>query len=822
MTKDSEIKKVIELAGIYAADSNSKVVETHHLFASLMTLCNDCRDYISSKTNLDKLFDDIIGTSRMSTEGGGIISYNPSKMRWSDELMNIFKYTPKSAIHMSTLDLFALILSQENSLLKTLESYNITITDLNNYMNNKVIEDDVLDDITMDTFLSNDDKEFINTNKKNMSKKQVKDGDTPVLDGFCRDITRLTKENLLDPVIGREREVKRVSQILSRRKKANPILIGAPGVGKTAIVEGLAQLIVKGEVSRLLQNKRIMGLDLTQVVAGTKYRGQFEERMKIMLEELKDSDDVILFIDEIHTIVGAGNSDGGLDVSNILKPALARGEIQVIGATTLDEYREKIEKDGALTRRFQEVLIEEPNINDTIEILLRLRNYYEDHHKVKYSDEIISECVKLADRYITDRAMPDKAIDIMDEVGASTNITFEIPQEIKELEVKKEEIIKRKMDVVKQQRYELAADLRDEEKNIIEELQRLRDEWLTNLGKNSTEITMDMVTDTMSTITGIPLSKINVQENEKLLKMEDNLCGIIIGQDEAITKISKSIKRNRLGIKDKNKPLGSFILLGSSGVGKTLTAKVMAEYIFGDKDCMVRFDMTEYMEKHSVSKLIGAPPGYVGYGEGGQLTERVRKKPYSVILFDEIEKAHDDVFNILLQLLDEGHITDSLGRKVNFKNTLILMTSNIGVKESVDFGKPIGFSTPKTIDTNRTNIIQSALKKRFKPEFLNRLDDIITYNNLSKDNIIEIVKLELKKVSGRVDEMGYKLNVGENMVNHLAEIGFCSQYGARPIHRAIQTNIEDEICEAILKGDISSGDEIIIDYVKEKVKIKKV
>ena len=650
---------------------------------------------------------------------------------------------------------------------------------------------------------------------------------TPVLDNFCRDISKAVEKGELDPVVGRQSEIKRVSQILSRRKKNNPVLIGDPGVGKTAIVEGLAQLICDGNAPRTLIGKRIFTLDLASIVAGTKYRGQFEERMKAVLEECKANPDVILFIDELHTIIGAGNASGSLDASNIFKPALARGELQIIGATTLDEYRENIEKDGALTRRFQQVLVEEPTLDETKIILNNIKEKYEKHHKVKYTDEAIEECVKLSDRYIMDRSMPDKAIDVLDEAGATTNVGVEKPENIKELEAKKLEINEKKKDVVVKQKYEEAAKLRDEEKKVIDELASAMAEWQAKLDKNITIVGVEIISEVVSMMTGIPLTKISTQESKKLMALDAELTGKVIGQDDAVTKVVKAIKRNRIGIKDKNKPVGSFIFLGPTGVGKTHLAKLLAENVYGDADALVRMDMSEYMEKHSVSRLIGPPPGYVGYDQGGQLTEKVRRKPHCVILFDEIEKAHEDVFNLLLQLLDEGMLTDGLGRKVNFKNALIILTSNIGVKEVSSFGKTMGFETASSIvgEENRARgIIEKALKKKFKPEFLNRIDEAIVFNGLKEEDIHKIIHLEISKLKERVAEMNYNLEISQDAVEFLARQGYDEAYGARPLARAIQHYVEDPVADEILNENIAEGETIKItfDTKKEELVIKSV
>lgn len=591
----------------------------------------------------------------------------------------------------------------------------------------------------------------------------------------------------------------------------------------TAIVEGLAMLIKDSKAPRILLDKKIYSLDLASMVAGTKYRGQFEERMKAILEELKDNKDIVLFIDEIHTIVGAGNASGSMDAANIFKPALARGEIQVIGATTLDEFRENIEKDGALTRRFQQVLIEEPTLEETKIILNNIKGRYEDHHKVTYTDEAIEECVKLADRYIMDRAMPDKAIDVLDEAGSTTNINHQAPENIKKLEERCAELKEEKVLVVKSQKYEEAAKLRDEEKRVIEELDTEKSKWIESLDKTRTIVDVDLVAEVVSMMSGIPISKISSQENKKLMKMDTDLIGKIIGQDNAVIKVVKAIKRNRLGIKDKTKPIGSFIFLGNTGTGKTFLAKLIAEQLFGDADSLVRIDMSEYMEKHAVSRLIGPPPGYVGYEEGGQLTEKIRRKPYSVILFDEIEKAHDDVFNLLLQLLDEGQLTDGLGRKVNFKNTLIILTSNVGVQQLNNFGKDMGFKTKATVINEEEKvraIISKELKKKFKPEFLNRIDDTIIFNSLKEEDIHKIIYMELDKLNKRVqDSLNISLKINKTAIEYVATQGYDKAYGARPLNRAIQNYIEDPVADEILNGNFKGGDTIKISYDKKIDKI---
>jgi ATP-dependent Clp protease ATP-binding subunit ClpC len=632
---------------------------------------------------------------------------------------------------------------------------------------------------------------------------------TPVLDNFGRDVTKLAEEDKLDPIIGRENEIERVSQILSRRKKNNPILIGEPGVGKTAIVEGLALRIVQKKVSRTLFNKRIVMLDLAALVAGTKYRGQFEERMKAIMNELEKSRDVILFIDEIHTIVGAGGATGSLDASNIFKPALARGELQCIGASTLDEYRQHIEKDGALDRRFQKVLVDPPSPEEAINILENIKPKYEEFHNVMYSDEAIKACVKLSDRYISDRFLPDKAIDVLDEVGARVHLkNIHVPKHIEELEKKIEEIKEQKNQAVKNQQYEKAADLRDKESKHVRQLEFNKVQWEEEAKTKRYPVSDEDIAEVVSMMTGIPVRRVAQNESKKLIGMNDDIKKVIIGQDEAITKITKAIQRNRLGLKDPSKPIGSFIFLGPTGVGKTELAKALARYIFDSEDALIRIDMSEYMEKFSVSRLIGAPPGYVGYEEGGQLTERVRRKPYSVILLDEIEKAHPDVYNILLQVLDDGQLTDGLGRKVDFKNALVIMTSNIGVRQLKDFGQGVGFATAarrEAAEDHSKSVIQNALKRTFSPEFLNRIDDVVIFNSLDQEHIFEIIDISLEDLYKRLEGMGYQLILGKKAKKFVSEKGYDPQFGARPLHRAIQKYIEDPLAEFILNEGPAEG-----------------
>lgn len=653
-------------------------------------------------------------------------------------------------------------------------------------------------------------------------KRKGEKTDTPILDNFGRDITKLAEQGKIDPIIGRDEEIERVTQVLSRRKKNNPLLIGEPGVGKTAIVEGLALKIIEKKCPRVLFDKRVVSLDLALLVAGTKYRGQFEERLKGIMEELEKTFDIILFIDEIHTMVGAGNSSGSLDASNILKPALARGEIQCIGATTLDEFRENFEKDGALTRRFQTVLIDPPSNEDTLTILNNIKERYEDHHKVSYTEESINACVKLAGRYITDREQPDKSIDIMDEVGARSQTKIEAPKEIITLEESISAIDDKKKTVIKAQRYEDAANLRDEERRLKKELETKTNEWLESINNERRTITEENVAEVVSKITGIPVNKINQSDLQKLKSMSKDLRGVVIGQDDAVEQVTKAIRRNRMGIKSEDKPIGSFMFLGPTGVGKTHLAKMLAKNIFGSDDAIIRVDMSEYMEKHSTSKLIGAPPGYVGYEEGGQLTEKVRRKPYSVILLDEIEKAHADVFNILLQVLDEGFLTDSLGRKINFKNTLIIMTSNVGARKLQDFGTGVGFGTKTKIENLeeiRDGVINDSVKKAFSPEFLNRLDDIIVFKSLQKEEIKKIIDLPLKELTNRMLELGYKVSITTKLKDFLVEKGYDEKYGARPLNRAIQKYVEDPIAEKMLESELKEGDTLKIGLVKGEISV---
>ena len=653
--------------------------------------------------------------------------------------------------------------------------------------------------------------------------KKSADSSTPVLDNFSKDLIKLAEQGKIDPVIGREREINRIAQILSRRKKNNPIVIGEPGCGKTAIVEGLAIKIYNGECPRNLMDKRIVSLDMTSIVAGTKYRGQFEERMKVIIEELQNNSNIIVFIDEIHTIVGAGNSSGSMDASNIFKPALARGEIQCVGATTLDEYRKNFEKDGALERRFQKVIVDSATKEETLQILKNAKDRYENFHKVIYSEEVLTLCVDLAERYITDREFPDKAFDIIDEVGARSQVDVKIPEEIETLKGEAQQIKLDKLEVVKKQDYEEAANLRDKEKRVLNKLEQEKKKFEESLNSQRKEINVELVYDVVSNMTKIPISKLNADETKSLSEMEGNLNDKVIGQPEAVSKIAKSIRRNRLGIKDPNKPIGSFIFLGSTGVGKTHLAKQLAKQIFGTEDALIRIDMSEYQEKHNISRLIGSPPGYVGHEEGGQLTEQVKNKPYSVILFDEVEKANKDIFSTLLQVLDDGHLTDSLGRKINFKNCVIIMTSNIGVRKLQEFGTGIGFGTVAKSyveEEQKRDMLKKELQKFFAPEFLNRIDEVVVFKSLNREDVKKIVILEVDRLQKRLTGLKYNFTFDESVIDLIAEVGYDEMYGARPLKRAIQDKIEDFISEEVLKGSLIEETQYKLIVVDKEVKIE--
>ncbi|MDA3927869.1 MAG: ATP-dependent Clp protease ATP-binding subunit [Prolixibacteraceae bacterium] len=728
---------------------------------------------------------------------------------------------------MNTGHLLLAVLKDGNSLIsRILQEHNVSYYILKSQLeeyNKKQIESK--SDFPGDS--DEDSNDFFQQKPPAQGNQQTPSGksETPVLDNFGIDITQAAEEGSLDPIVGRDKEIERLAQILSRRKKNNPILIGEPGVGKSAIAEGLAIRITEKKVSRVLFDKRVVSLDLASIVAGTKYRGQFEERMKAILNELAKVNNVILFIDEIHTIVGAGGATGSLDAANMLKPALARGDIQCIGATTLDEYRQNIEKDGALERRFQKIIVEPTSIEETIQILNNIKSRYEDHHNVTFTDEAIAACVNLTSRYITDRHLPDKAIDALDESGSRVHISnINVPQAIIKLEEKIETTREEKIQAVKSQNFELAASFRDKEKNFIQLLEREKEDWERELINHREQVSEDKVAEVVAMMSGVPVQRVAQAESKKLLNMAKDLRGSVIGQDQAIEKIVKAIQRNRAGLKDPNKPIGSFVFLGPTGVGKTQLAKVLASYLFDSNDSLIRIDMSEYMEKFAVSRLVGAPPGYVGYEEGGQITEKVRRKPYSVILLDEIEKAHPDVFHLLLQVMDEGQLTDSLGRKVDFKNTIVIMTSNIGSRQLNDFGRGVGFSTPTdaTDSDHASFVVHKAMKKAFAPEFLNRIDDVIMFNPLTLKDIHQIIDIELKGLFERVKNLNYKFKISPSAKDFIAKKGFDPQYGARPLKRAIQKLLEDEMAEAILKTDLNEGDTISIGFEskKEKINIK--
>jgi ATP-dependent Clp protease ATP-binding subunit ClpC len=655
-------------------------------------------------------------------------------------------------------------------------------------------------------------------------KKVRKGSNTPILDNFSRDLIKMAEEGKIDPVVGRDKEVKRIAQILSRKKKNNAVIVGEAGVGKSALVEKLALMIHKGDCPSNLLDKRIMSLDLTSLVAGTKYRGQFEERIKAIINELQEAPNVIIFIDELHTMVGAGNASGAMDAANILKPALARGELQCIGATTFDEFKKHIEKDAALVRRFQKIVLQEPTEEETLEILKNLTSSYQDFHKVSYEDGVLETIVKLSGRYITDRQFPDKAIDVLDELGSEKRVSSKIPEVIEKLKKEIDDIKEKKVQVVKSQNYEQAAKLRDEERKVTIKLEDEKLKWSDKQKDNKIPVSLDDVYDIISDMTGVPITKLDTKETKKLLDLENILSSKVIGQDEAVKTISKSIRRNRVGIKEANKPIGSFIFIGSTGVGKTYLAKSIAETLFGDPDKIIRVDMSEYMEKHNVSKLIGSPPGYVGYDEGGQLTEKIKNNPFSVVLFDEIEKAHKDVFNILLQILDEGHLTDSFGRKINFTNTIVIMTSNVGAKRVSDLGAGVGFKTSSSEEQQyevRKTMIQKALKQQFNPEFLNRIDDIILFNSLNDDTLKKIINIEVSRLNKRLVDKNYKINFDKTIINRIYELNSQEEYGARPLKRIIQNLCEDFLSEEILKGTILENVQYTLKYKDENLTITK-
>jgi ATP-dependent Clp protease ATP-binding subunit ClpC len=717
--------------------------------------------------------------------------------------------------------LLAILKEKNNLAVEVLEKENITYDQVKSYLKSPKHDEPIVGATFHD---DDDDDDMPRSQQKAPQSTGQKHSDTPALDNFGADITKAALENRLDPIVGREREIERLAQILSRRKKNNPVLIGDPGVGKSAIVEGLALRIIQKKVSRVLFGKRVVALDMASIVAGTKYRGQFEERIKAILNELQKNPHIILFIDEIHTIVGAGGAPGSLDAANMLKPALARGEIQCIGATTLDEYRQSIEKDGALERRFQKIMVDPTTAEETLQILENIKDRYEYHHNVRYTPEAIKACVHLTDRYITDRCFPDKAIDALDEAGSRVHISsVAVPAEIEDLEKKIEELKKEKLKVLSEQKYELAGPIRDREKQCQYQLEDAIMRWEKESQLNPETVDEEKVAEVIAMMSGVPVQRIAQAEGLKLLQMKDELVKRVIGQDEAVNKIVKAIQRNRIGLKDPGKPIGSFIFLGPTGVGKTHLAKVLSEFMFDNQDAIIRMDMSEYMEKFSVSRLIGAPPGYVGYEEGGQLTERVRRKPYSIVLFDEIEKAHPDVFNLLLQIMDEGRLTDSIGRRIDFKNTIIIMTSNIGTRQLKDFGRGVGFNIDNTVEISSEysrGVIQKALNRTFSPEFLNRVDEVVMFDQLNKESINKIIDIELKGLFKRITDLGYKIELCPEAKDFIADKGYDVQFGARPLKRAIQRYLEDELADIVLAGEIKEGDTIKMDLNETKDGIK--
>ncbi|MCG8698715.1 MAG: ATP-dependent Clp protease ATP-binding subunit [Bacteroidales bacterium] len=788
---------------------------------------------ISLGANLYDLRRDVENT--LNTDGPIKVTQSDSipLLKSSERILKLV-YLEAKSLNKTTIDtghlLLAILKDQKSKISKVLNEHNIDYEKVRHEIEQDAQDENMSSKPNVSNEFPSDEDEpgggYGGGGGKPSGSEQTpkSNSETPVLDNFGIDLTKAAEEDRLDPIVGREKEIERIAQILSRRKKNNPILIGEPGVGKSAIAEGLAMRIIKRKVSRVLFNKRVVTLDLASIVAGTKYRGQFEERMKAILNELQKTSDVILFIDEIHTIVGAGGATGSLDAANMLKPALARGEIQCIGATTLDEYRQHIEKDGALERRFQKVMVEPTSEEETIDILNNVKERYEDHHNVIYTAEAVTACVRLTNRYITDRHLPDKAIDALDEAGSRVHISnIIVPENILKLESKVEETKKEKIKAVKNQNFEKAASFRDKEKEFIEQLEEEKIRWEKELARNRETVDEEKVAEVVAMMTGIPTQRIAQAEGTRLLKMDDEMNGKVIGQEDAIKKIVKSIQRNRAGLKDPNKPIGTFIFLGPTGVGKTQLAKVLAQYLFDTTDNLIRIDMSEYMEKFSVSRLVGAPPGYIGYEEGGQLTEKVRRKPYSVVLLDEIEKAHPDVFHLLLQVLDEGQLTDSLGRKVDFRNTIIIMTSNIGTRQLKDFGQGVGFSTTaKKAQSNEyaKSVIQNALKKAFAPEFLNRLDDIVLFNSLEKPDIFKIIDIELKGLFDRVFKLGYSIKLTDEAKDYVAEKGYDIQFGARPLKRAIQKYLEDPLAEVIIRADIKEGDAVQVSFDKEKDELK--
>lgn len=810
------LSNVLKLSKNEAKRLKSEFLNTEHLLLGIIKTDNSAREILQNlKADLTQIRRKI---ETLNTSGINIITEeaaNISFTKMADQAVKRaqlecrqYQGSETNTVHL----LLGILYKQEDPTSNILEAYDVDYEKVSREYQTMLKNSGQAP--KMSAYDEDDEREEYSQMRKPTGNLGTGKSKTPTLDNFGRDLTTLAKDGKLDPVIGREKEIERVSQILSRRKKNNPLLIGEPGVGKSAIAEGLALRIHQKKVSRVLYNKRVITLDLASLVAGTKYRGQFEERMKAIMTELEKNRDVILFIDELHTIVGAGGSTGSLDASNMFKPALARGEIQCIGATTLDEYRQYIEKDGALERRFQKVMVEPTSIEETIQILHQIKDKYEEHHNVHYTDEAINACVNLTARYITDRFLPDKALDAMDEAGSRVYIkNMKVPNEIIENEKKIEEIKELKQKAVKAQDYLEARKLKDEEERLQRELQVAQEEWDKNVKEKKETVTEENVAEVVSMMSGVPVTKVGKNELDKLAQMDNKLNGKVIGQEDAVKKVVKAIQRNRAGLKDPNRPIGTFIFLGTTGVGKTELAKVMARELFDSDEALIRIDMSEYMEKFAVSRLVGAPPGYVGYEEGGQLTEAVRRKPYAVVLLDEIEKAHPDVFNILLQILDEGHVTDSLGRKIDFRNTIIILTSNIGTRDLKDFGDGVGFGTSAkktTSDARARSTIESALKKAFSPEFLNRIDDIVIFNNLEQSDIRRIIDLELSKLYGRLEKLGYKVELTDEAKDFISEKGWDKDFGARPLKRAIQKYIEDLLAEMLVNKQFSEGETVVL------------
>ncbi|MDR3253019.1 MAG: ATP-dependent Clp protease ATP-binding subunit [Tannerella sp.] len=835
------LSEVIEYSREEASRLQNHIIETEHLVLGVLRDGEGkaCRILREMDVDLRELKKSIERNLCNDHDSGTVMSINDIEISASAEqtlkLSTLESFQMKSPQTGTEHLILSVLKDKLNIVTKYLETMGITYGEFYNHIaqtTDHVVPPLIKSGYTEDEE-SDDDEEEEESTKQTQPRSEAKtsakqatkvtNADTPTIDAFGFDMTKAAAEGRLDPIVGREKEIERLAQILSRRKKNNPVLIGEPGVGKSAIVEGLAQRIMQHKISRSLFNKRVVNLDLAALVAGTKYRGQFEERIKSIINEMAKNTDIILFIDEIHTMVGAGSASGSMDAANILKPALSRGEIQCIGATTLNEYRNSIERDGALERRFQKVIVDPTTAEETLQILHNIKERYEDHHNTRYTDNALEACVKLTDRYINDRNFPDKAIDALDEAGSRMHISnIVVPQHIEDLEKQIEAVKEEKQAAVRVQNFELAVGYRDKERNLIAEFEAAKDEWNRKMQEHRETVDEEKVAEVVAMMSGVPVQRIAKSENLRLLEMEDILKNKVIGQDDAVHKIVKAIQRNRIGLKDPNKPIGTFMFLGPTGVGKTYLTKVLAEFLFGSPDSLIRIDMSEYLEKFAVSRLIGAPPGYVGYEDGGQLTEKVRRHPYSIVLLDEMEKAHPDVFNLLLQVLDEGHLTDSLGRKINFKNTILIMTSNIGTRQLKDFGRGIGFHPGNSEQTDREvaqNVIKKALNKTFSPEFINRVDDIVIFDPLEKESINKIIDIELKTVLSRIGESGYKIKITDRIRDFIASKGYDVQYGARPMKRAIQKYVEDELADIIIREEVKQGDEVSLDYDKTSDKV---